>query len=546
LGAAAPSTLEGAVPDADDKGRMPRLACLLVLGLLLFAGCGSDGPKSARSFPTPSPPPPGSPLDALPPKDDSIPAFRQQQYEEWLRAEIARQRRSPTVEASLRVARLSERISPQLEASLRADWAHANATVGELSGVRRSELAYVIGTVRTLAAAHMLTVDRLRPVFLVLRINTRFWANDPLPASGFRTSPDADPAVFQYYPGHGLQLQPLASWGRANAIAGACLAALRSHTKRDRCRPGAMAKSLDRLSALGARRSGYLAWEYYFAYGTGAPPWVSGMAQATAIQALSRGYRATGKERWRRAALDALGAFEQAPPSGVSVPVPGGRHYALYSFAPSHLVFNGGLQAVIGLRDASALLHSKRAERLFERGERAARREVAEYDTGAWSLYSEHGAEATLNYHALIAGFLSNLCDRTHRRTYCAAGKRFKRYEREPTKIGLAPLRKVRWDRTSTIRFSISKISTVKVRIWGTRGISLSRDFTMSRGVRTLAWRPPGRGRYKLRIEAQGPSGPLGVERRTIRVTLPKPKPKHKHKHKPKKPAHDRLKSDTG
>ena len=52
-----------------------------------------------------------------------------------------------------------------------------------------------------------------------------------MPASGFRTSPDADPAVFQYYPGHGMQLQPLASWGRANAIAGACLAALRSRTK---------------------------------------------------------------------------------------------------------------------------------------------------------------------------------------------------------------------------------------------------------------------------------------------------------------------------
>ncbi len=100
-------------------------------------------------------------------------------------------------------------------------------------------------------------------------------------------------------------------------------------------------------------------------------------------------------------------------------------------------------------------------------GERAARREVSEYDTGAWSLYSEHGAEATLNYHSLIAGFLSNLCDRTHKRTYCSAGKRFKRYEREPTKIGLAPLGKVRWDRASTIRFSISKISDVKVRDLG-------------------------------------------------------------------------------
>jgi hypothetical protein len=191
-------------------------------------------------------------------------------------------------------------------------------------------------------------------------------------------------------------------------------------------------------------------------------------------------------------------------------------------------VFNGGLQAVIGLRDAAALLDSRRAERLFERGERAARREIADFDTGAWSLYSERGAEATLNYHSLIGGFLNGLCDRVKKRTYCSAGKRFARYEREPTRIGVTPPRKVRWDRASTVRFTLSKISTVKVRLWGKRGISLSRDLTLTRGSHSVAWRPPGRGRYKLRIEAQGPSGPVGVETRSIRVTLPKPKPKKK------------------
>jgi hypothetical protein len=189
---------------------------------------------------------------------------------------------------------------------------------------------------------------------------------------------------------------------------------------------------------------------------------------------------------------------------------------------------------VIGLRDASALLHSSRAERLFERGERATRREVADFDTGAWSLYSEHGAEATLNYHSLIAGFLNALCDRVKRHVYCSAGRRFERYEREPTKIGLTPLRKVRADRTTTLRFTISKVSTVKVRAWGKRGMSLSRDLQLTRGAHSVDWRPPGRGHFKLRIEAQGPSGPAGVETRNIRITLPKPKPKKKAKKKPR------------
>jgi hypothetical protein len=185
---------------------------------------------------------------------------------------------------------------------------------------------------------------------------------------------------------------------------------------------------------------------------------------------------------------------------------------------------------VIGLRDAAALLHSKRAERLFARGERAARREIAAFDTGAWSLYSERGTEATLNYHSLIAGFLGNLCDRVRKRTYCSAGRRFKRYEREPTRIGIAPLRRLRARHTTSVRFSISKISSVKVRLYGERGLTFSRDLTLPYGVHTVGWTPPSRGRFRLQIEAQGPSGPVGVKSRSFRVVLPKPKPKPKRK----------------
>ncbi len=32
----------------------------------------------------------------------------------------------------------------------------------------------------------------------------------------------------------------------------------------------------------------FIAWEYMFHFGGGAPPWISGMAEATAIQALAR------------------------------------------------------------------------------------------------------------------------------------------------------------------------------------------------------------------------------------------------------------------
>jgi hypothetical protein len=492
----------------------------IALVAVVLAGCGED------RRPAPPAPTPGraDTADRLPGKTGSFDSLLQRRlaYEQARRDEIARMRRSRTVEGALRLARLTGRISPGAEGSMRGEWADANALVGRLSGTPRVELGYVVGALRSLAAARALTADRIRPTFLVLRQNARYWPSRPVPAPGWRTTFGRDPTVFQYYPGRGLQLQPLASWGRANAIAGACLAALRSQTTRDTCREAAMTRALDRLASLGARRSGFLAWEYYFAFGTGAPPWVSGMTQATATQALARGYRALGHPRWKRAAERALGAFEQPPPSGVAVSAPGGRHYLLYSFSPSHRVLNGGLQAVLGLRDTGALLPSRRARRLFRAGDRAARRELDAYDTGAWSLYSERGAESTLSYHSLTAGFLDGLCDRTDARTYCAASRRFARYEREPTRIGLERLRGTRWDRARTVRFTLSKVSAVKVRVWGTRGLSVARDFPkLPRGTHSFAWKPEGRGRFRVRIQAQGPSGPVGVETRTVRVKTP-------------------------
>ena len=39
---------------------------------------------------------------------------------------------------------------------------------------------------------------------------------------------------------------------------------------------------------IAVERDGFLTWEYYFAFGGGSPPWISGMAQGTAMQSLAR------------------------------------------------------------------------------------------------------------------------------------------------------------------------------------------------------------------------------------------------------------------
>jgi hypothetical protein len=89
---------------------------------------------------------------------------------------------------------------------------------------------------------------------------------------------------------------------------------------------------LDAMLALAAARGGFQACEYSFDFEGGAPPWMSGMAQGTGVQALSRAFQLTGDARYRDAATN-------------------GTHYLTYSYAPDLFIFNGFLQALVGLDD---------------------------------------------------------------------------------------------------------------------------------------------------------------------------------------------------
>jgi len=192
----------------------------------------------------------------------------------------------------------------------------------------------------------------------------------------------------------------------------------------------------------------------------------------------------------------------------------------MYSFSPDLRILNGDLQAITGLRDLAVLGRSRAARVLYRRGERAARAAVGGFDTGAWSLYSQSGRESTLGYHQLVGRFLGNLCRRTSGRTYCSAERRFARYEREPPRIRLARLTRLRARRGAAVRFSLSKLASVRVRVTGARGVAMARDMDVTRGAYTVPWTPPRRGRYRVRISAQGPSGPLGVRAETVHVRI--------------------------
>ena len=99
--------------------------------------------------------------------------------------------------------------------------------------------------------------------------------NGPLLTSGRRVGFEGSQIVWQYYPGAGIQIQVLGTFGKVNALWSS-----RQNT--------ALGAAVDELLPLAAERAGGLAWEYYFPYGAGKAPWVSCLAQGTALQALSR------------------------------------------------------------------------------------------------------------------------------------------------------------------------------------------------------------------------------------------------------------------
>jgi hypothetical protein len=514
------------VPIIGLMGGGRRIAVVLTGAVLALAGCGGDKPSRPAA--------PDLAGEAAPSRTDELDRVQRARAEAaevaWRRAELAKLERSVTVRAALRRALLTEAIGRRAHDRYRAALDGAREAQRRLTGARGIEQSAVLSSVEQLAAERRLTPSRLPAVFLNLRRNTRTWTQDPFPRSGERRS-FGDAAVFQYVPGRGMQLHPLATWGKVNWQLRRCLL-----TRGKDCAERRLRRRIDGLAQLPARRGDFVAWEYYYAYAQGSPPWMSGMAQATAIQALSRAAIALDARRYQRLARRALGAFETPPPAGVAVPAAGGRRYVMYSFAPTLQILNGELQAINGLRDAAVLGRSERAERLVKDGDRAARAVLGGFDTGAWSLYSSAGGESTLAYHQLTTSILAELCRRTERTEYCRAHSRFVRYETEPPRIGIAPLRGLWARRSAPLRFTLSKGSAVQVRVFGPRGVVLARDMQLGRGGHDLSWTPPSRGRFRVRVSARGPEGRLGSSGRMVRVVQPKPKPKpQKAKVKPKR-----------
>ncbi len=459
----------------------------------------------------------------------------------------------PSVSGALLTLQQSGAITPAVYQQDYAAYLSAKRSLGKLSGTRHTELGAVLSNMQAIAAAGGFIPSRLGALFLTLEHNRRWWTSEPLLSSDERVSFPPSRIVWEYYPGQGIEIQWLATFGEAN---GYYLSGRENSNLR---------QLLGEVIPLATDRAGGIAWEYMFRFDGGLPPWTSGLSQGTALQVLARAYSRFKEAPYLTAAQQALGIFETPPPSGVRVKTAAGALYAEYTYAPGDRILNGFIQALVGLYDYSSITKDPLGLQLFEAGDAEARAEVPTYDTGAWSMYDQFG-ESNLNYHELLTEFLEHLCERTRRgppfttatapapatttpssasggaspaavaassaahaaaamsapiagdQIYCTTAQHFTSYERTPPVISLIT-KSLAGGTRAGVQVSLSKISTVRLTVRkGTRVVWTNSAY-VGRGKPKLLWpTPAGGGTFSVTVSATDPAGNFATANGTIVV----------------------------
>ncbi len=417
----------------------------------------------------------------------------------------------------------------------RAEYDRSRRTWKRLRGARRTQLGAVLRTVQDVAGSGRLTATRAPALFLTLARNRAWWTSGPLLPYGRRVGFKGSRLVWQFYPGQGLQIQWLGTFGKANGLF--------QSTEHD----AELRELLDEAAGLATERAGGIAWEYLFRFDRGRPPWVSALAQGTALQAYARAAVRLREPRWFAVARSGLGIFRTAPPTGVRVTTDAGAHYLIYSFAKDLRVLNGFVQALNGLLDFARLANDAEGRALFEAGEAQLRAEVGRYDTGAWSMYSNR-RESDLGYHKLVRDFLRGLCSRLEDVSaravgaqdpaapptggtapepapmapvdpalYCETATRFSAYLTQPPRVALREAT-LRQGRRGAIPFTLSKISTVSMTVLRRGKVVHATTVRLGGGSRTLALRPTKAGPLTVRLRAVDLAGNAGAAEGVVRV----------------------------
>jgi hypothetical protein len=412
-----------------------------------------------------------------------------------------------TVTAALQRLQRSGAITEPVYRQYQGAYSAAKTSLRKLSGTRAAELGAVVANIEAMAASGLLIASRLPVVFLTLERNRQWWTTERLLGSDQRVSFAGTRLVWEYYPGQGIELQWLATFGEANGYY------LAKETT-------ALKEVLNEAIALATQRAGGIAWEYLFHFDGGAPPWTSGLSQGTAIQVLSRAWSKTHEPQYLTAAQQALGIFKTGPSAGVRVATPAGAHYLEYTYAPSERILNGFIQSLVGLYEYTKLTSDPLGQQLFEAGDAEARAEVPHYDTGAWSKYDQ-SSESNLNYHELLAEFLEHLCEKTGKgepltpttgpipddSIYCTTAKAFREDEKTPPVVELLT-KNLKTNERAGVQIKLSKISSVSMVIKLGEKTVWTNGATVEGGKPRLLWVTPSKaGLYTVVLKVRDLAG---------------------------------------
>jgi D-glucuronyl C5-epimerase C-terminus len=314
---------------------------------------------------------------------------------------------------------------------------------------------------------------RGRTLFAMLAFNTRWFASHWDRKAGTDVVDWSDGAWYRAFPGIGLQFHPLENFGKLNNFV----------TQKNTVRAEQLAQA---LLERGVVRSGGLAWEYYFHFEGGRPPWISGMAQAVAAQALSRAGTLLGDPALIATSQRVYKTIPLLTRSAAS-----GPWIRLYAFNNA-TVLNAQLQTILSLQDYATQTGDQAATKLASQLQAAAVGLLPRFDTGYWSRYALGGTEAPLEYHKYVVRLLASLAKRTQDATFTTYAQRFGDDLRQPplVKAGPAPGPIYPWPQDgyrdyARYVFWVSKRSTVRLQV-----AHAGKPVAVSSGWHTIPWSP--------------------------------------------------------
>ncbi len=365
------------------------------------------------------------------------------------------------------------RIDAPTAATARAEIARAARLIRGLPAGRGSHVAVALSELA--AFDGRLTEPRMLTLVGQLKANDDYFAVHWAPTDKTDIT-DSDGIVYRYFAGRCFEFHPLADFGALNAhIAAGDVAGTETLA--------------DALIARGVfQHGGGVGWEYYFDFSGGRAPWLSGMAQAVAAQALSRAAtlvpaRSTA---YLRAARNAYALI----PRKLLTSVAAGPWIRLYAFQ-SLAVLNAQLQAVVSLHDFATAAHDSAAAALATRMQNAAAASLPRFDTGYWTYYSLAHDPSPVDYQQFVVQLLAKLAPFDPR--FAAARARIATYAKQP------PAFMVENTGLGALRFWVSKPSTVQI----DSAAGPTRRLSLNGGWTTVTGKEPAQpGFYPMRVTA--------------------------------------------